>query len=181
MMMMSVSDLFHDCVEAIFLVGGICNDAVGSIGFVQSVLALDDVAIAVLPLRLVVAGLGVLHSVFVFVGRVVVGVVLFMSVMLVVMLLDVFVRSIVMTWFAWVLFKRLKIIVQPTVVFNDVLSVMSPFISSVMFVMDDVHWVLHLELVVSLWLTSRRHDHEGECQNYLKEQHCHELLPTMFG
>lgn len=105
---MSMSDLFHDCVEAIFLVGRVFDDAVGSIGFVQSVLALNDVAIAVLPLRLVVAGFGVLNSVFVFVRWVVVWVVFFMSVMLIVMFLDVFVRSIVMTWFAGVLSKRLK-------------------------------------------------------------------------
>lgn len=183
-MMMSMSDLFHDCVEAIFLVGRIFNHAVGSIGFIQSVLAFNDVAIAVLPLRLVVACLWVLNSVFVFVRRVVVWVVFFMSVMLIVMLLDVFVRSIVMTWFAGVLFKRLKIIFQPTVVFNDVFTVMGPLISSVLFsvvfVMNDMHWVLHLKLVVSIRLTSRCHDHEGECQNYLKGQHCHKLLPTMF-
>lgn len=67
MMMMSVSDLFHDCIEAILLVGRIFDDAMSSIGFIQSVLALNDIAIAVLPGTVMVACLGVLNTIFVFV------------------------------------------------------------------------------------------------------------------
>lgn len=104
-----MSDLFHDCVKSIFLVRRIFNDTVGSIGFIQSVLALDDVAIAVLPLRLVIAGLGVFNAVFKLVGRVVVRIVLFRAVMLLVVLLNMFVSSIVMTWLVRVVIEAFLI------------------------------------------------------------------------
>jgi hypothetical protein len=70
-----VSDSFNVGLEASVLVRRVLDDALGAVSFVQSVLALDDVSVSVLPLALVVAGVGVLDSVLVLVGWVVVVVV----------------------------------------------------------------------------------------------------------
>lgn len=66
-----VSDFLNNSVESGFAVSVILDDAFSAIGFVQSVLALDDISVAVLPLWFMVSGMFVLNSVFEFVWRVV--------------------------------------------------------------------------------------------------------------
>jgi hypothetical protein len=78
----SVADLLDNRVEATVLVRVVLHDALSAISFVDGVLALDDIAVAGLPLALVVAGVSVFDSVLEFVRgmRVVVGVVVVMAV-----------------------------------------------------------------------------------------------------
>jgi hypothetical protein len=60
---MSMSDAFDMSLEASVLVRRVLDDALGSIGLVQRVLALDDISVAVLPLALVVVCVWVVDSV----------------------------------------------------------------------------------------------------------------------
>jgi hypothetical protein len=78
----SVADLLDNRVESAVLVRVILDDALSAVSFVQSVLALDDISIAGLPLALVVASVAVFDSVLKLVRgmRVEVGVVVVMPV-----------------------------------------------------------------------------------------------------
>lgn len=62
-----LAGLVHDSVEAIFLVGGVLDSADGAVGVVNGVFALDNVAVASLPLVLEIAGMGVVHCVVILV------------------------------------------------------------------------------------------------------------------
>lgn len=61
--MVRMSDLLHDRIEAVVLVGRVLDDASGAIGLLQRVCALDEVTITRLPLLLVVTGVGILHAI----------------------------------------------------------------------------------------------------------------------
>ncbi|KAK3908082.1 Thyroid hormone receptor alpha-A [Frankliniella fusca] len=58
-----VAAVGDDGVEAAVLAGRVVHDALPAVGLQQGVLALDDVAVALLLLVLVVAGVRVLHAV----------------------------------------------------------------------------------------------------------------------
>lgn len=68
--MVGVSNLLHDRIEAVVLVGRVLDDARGAVGLLQRVGALHQVAVAMLPLVLVVAGVRVLDAVLELVLRV---------------------------------------------------------------------------------------------------------------
>lgn len=61
--MVGVSDLLDDRVETVVLVGRVLDNTSGSVRFLQRVSALDDIAVAALPLLLVVAGVRVLDAI----------------------------------------------------------------------------------------------------------------------
>lgn len=63
MWMVGVSLALHMRLETSFMVRGVINDAMGSIGFVQSVLSMHMISIAVLPGALMVVGMWVLNAI----------------------------------------------------------------------------------------------------------------------
>uniref|UniRef100_A0A182TI12 Uncharacterized protein n=1 Tax=Anopheles melas TaxID=34690 RepID=A0A182TI12_9DIPT len=80
---MSMANLLHDGFKTAVLVRLVLDDALGTVGLVQRVLSLDDIAITHFPLALVVAGVGILDTVLELVLRVrvvVLGLLVMMSV-----------------------------------------------------------------------------------------------------
>lgn len=59
----SWSRLVDHSIEAIVVIGGVINSAHGTIGLHQGVLSLHDITIALLGLRLDVAGVGILNAI----------------------------------------------------------------------------------------------------------------------
>lgn len=60
---MSMTNAFHVRLESMMLVGSVFDNALSSISFMQRVLSLHNVSIAVFPLALVISGLMILDAV----------------------------------------------------------------------------------------------------------------------
>uniref|UniRef100_A0A182QMY0 Uncharacterized protein n=1 Tax=Anopheles farauti TaxID=69004 RepID=A0A182QMY0_9DIPT len=67
---MGMANLLHDGFETAVLVRLVLDDTLRTVGFMQRVLSLDDIAITHFPLALVVSGVRVLHSILELVLRV---------------------------------------------------------------------------------------------------------------
>jgi hypothetical protein len=67
LIVLCMSDALNMGSEASLLVRRVLDDSLRAIGLVQGVFALDLVAIAVLPLSMVVLGVWIVHAIFVFV------------------------------------------------------------------------------------------------------------------
>lgn len=61
--MHSGAGVVDDSVEAVVVVGGVLHFTYGAVGFEERVLAVHDISVAALVLRLVVAGVSVRHGV----------------------------------------------------------------------------------------------------------------------
>lgn len=63
--MAGMAGLVHDCVEPVFLVGGVLDRPQGAVGVVHAVRSLHHVAVPVLVRGFVVAGVRILYAVLV--------------------------------------------------------------------------------------------------------------------
>jgi hypothetical protein len=98
MWVVGFANLLDHSVESVVLVRGVRNDASCAIWLVNSVLALDDIAVTFLPLTLVVTGVRIFHSIFKLVLWVCVVVFMMMIFLVHVIVVMVNQRNVVRNW-----------------------------------------------------------------------------------